>query len=72
MSTRFVYLRTIKKIEHRVVKRWLSGTGPDAKFAEDSLGWYALFKEDPVAMYLGTIEPDMKEGDRFRVTAEKV
>lgn len=71
-STKFVYIRTIKKIENRTAKRWLSGVGPDTKFAEDSVGWYALFVEDPTALYLGMGEPGLAAGDRVRLTAEKI
>lgn len=72
LSTKFVYTRTIKRVEERCAKRWLSGVGPDAKFADDSQGWYALFEEDPVALYLGTTETGLRAGDRMRLTAEKV
>lgn len=71
-STKFVYHRTIKRLEHRIVKRWIGGTGPEARFQEDSQGWYALFKEDPVALYLGMTETGLAEGDKMRLTAEKV
>ena len=69
---KLVYNRTIKRVEERVAKRWISGVGKDAVFENDSQGFYALFVEDPVALYLGSTAMEWKTGDRIRLTAEKV
>jgi hypothetical protein len=71
-SIRFVYLRTVKKVENRVANKWVRGTGKDAVFKEESTGWYATFVEDPTAIYLGMTETGLVAGDRMRFTAEKV
>lgn len=72
MSTKFVMLDTVRKVEERIVQRWVSGTGKEAKFAQDSEGWYAVLGAGPGSIYLGTTEPGLKAGDRVRLTLERV
>lgn len=71
-STKFVYLRTIKKVEERYYKSHVSGVGKDAEMKDVSLGWYATFVEDPVAAYLGLTETGLSAGDKVKLTLEKV
>lgn len=72
MSTRFVMTDKIRKIEQRAAKRWLGGAGKDAKFIEDTQGWYAVFESCPASMYLGSTEPGLRAGDAVRLVLEKV
>lgn len=72
MSTKFIMLDTVKKVEERIARQWLSGTGNDAKFKDNSEGWYASFASCPAGIYLGTVEPSLKAGDKVRLTLEKV
>lgn len=69
---RYVYFRTIRSVEERVAKRWISGVGENAKFENSSRGWYALFVEEPSALFLGNEKPAMMAGDKMRITAEVV
>lgn len=71
-STRFIYIRTISKLENRVAHRWVSGVGKEAVFEDHTVGWYAHFAEDPTALYLGTTETGLKVGDKLRLVAERV
>ena len=70
--SKYTMTDSIRAIEHKFVKRWLSGTGDKAKFAEDSLGYYAVFASCPASIYLGTEEPKLQAGDVVRLTMEKV
>ncbi len=72
MSTKFVMVDRVKKIDHKVAKRWLRGTGKDAEFAEDSAGYWAAFESCPASIYLGSAAPGLKAGDAVRLTLEKV
>lgn len=72
MSTKFVMVDRVRKIEHKVAQRWLRGTGKDAVFAEDSVGYWAVFESCPASMFLGSIEPGLRAGDSVRLTLEKV
>jgi hypothetical protein len=63
---------TIKKIEHKAAKRWLRGTGPEAKFVDDSQGYWAVFTSCPASIFLGAEAPGLKAGDQVRLTLEKV
>lgn len=72
-STKFVYHRTIKVVEERFRKVHVSGSGPDAVMKEVSEGWHVTFLEEPVAMYLGTVEPKLlRAGDGCTLTLERV
>jgi hypothetical protein len=72
MSTKFVMLDTVKLVEEKIAKQWLRGVGPEAKFADNSEGWYATFSSCPASMYLGASKPGLRAGDRVRLTMEKV
>lgn len=69
---RIVWYGTVKAVEHRLAKRWVRGTGKDAEFAEDSVGWYLTFFESPVAAYAGMDEPKIRPGDRMKMSMEVV
>ncbi len=72
MSTRFVMVDRVKKIDHKQAKRWLRGTGKDAEFEEGSAGYWAVFESCPASIYLGSTEPKLAAGDAVRLTLEKV
>ncbi len=68
---KYVMRDTIIKVEERVAKKWVRGSGNDAVFEDNSEGWYAVFRSCPASMHLGTDEPELKAGDRVRLTLEK-
>lgn len=73
MSTRFVMLGTVSRVEERFAKRWVKGLGAEAVFDQISEGWYVQLKEAPMSIvYLGSTDPQLKEGDRVRMTLEKL
>lgn len=67
---RIVWYGTVKSVEHRVAKRWVRGTGKDAEFEDNSIGWYMVFQEWPVAMFVGEDQPTAKINDRIKMTME--
>lgn len=71
MSVKYVYVRTIKKIEERHARQWVSGAGADTKFERKSVGWYATFVEEPSAIFLGREQPNLKDGDKVKFTLER-
>lgn len=69
---RIVWYGTVRTVEHRFARRWVSGSGEHTKFAEDSVGWYVMFFESPIAAYAGLDEPSIRPGDRVKVSMEVV
>lgn len=61
-KVRYVLKDKVKRIEHKAASRWVSGTGADAVFAQDSAGWYAVFESFPASIYLGEDEPALQVG----------
>lgn len=72
MSDKFVMVDRVRKIDHKVAKRWVSGTGDKAVFEEGSDGYWAVFESCPASIYLGTAPPKLAAGDAVRLTLEKV
>lgn len=72
MSTKFVMHDRVRKIDHKAARRWLGGAGNDAKFEDGSAGYWAVFESCPASIFLGTSVPTLREGDRVRLTLEKV
>lgn len=70
--SKYAVTDVIKSVEHKFVKQWLRGTGNDAVFKEQSIGYYVVFTSCPASMYLGDSEPSLRAGDRVRLTIEKV
>ena len=72
MSTKFVMVDRIAKVEEKIARRWMHGSGNDAVFEQDSHGWWAVFESCPASMYLGTTKPALAAGDSVRIILEKV
>lgn len=61
----------VKAVEERFEKRWLSGSGNDAKFEEASIGWWVIFEGWPASMRFGATKPDFEVGDIIDLTAQR-
>lgn len=72
MSTRFVMVDKVRRVEEKIARRWIGGAGDDAKFQDDSQGWWAVFESCPASMYLGTLRPGLATGDSVRIILEKI
>jgi hypothetical protein len=68
---KYVMRDVVIKVEERIARRWVRGTGKDAEFEDGSEGWYAVFRSCPASMHLGSDVPTLKAGDRVRLTLEK-
>lgn len=72
MSIRFVMTDRVARVEQKIAKRWMRGTGDKAVFEDNTQGWWAVFESCPASMFLGTTEPGLKAGDAVRLILEKV
>jgi len=60
------------RVEKRTRSIYVSGIGKDAEFFNQDLGWWLLITGSHEAIYLGEEQPDIKEGDKIKITLEKV
>lgn len=69
---KYVMEDVVKEVKEKVARKWIRGSGNDAVFEDDSEGWYAVFRSCPASVHLGPELPDLKAGDRVRLTLEKM
>lgn len=60
------------RIEKRSRQIYVSGIGKDAIFHTQDLGWWLLITGSHEAIFLGEEQPDIQEGDKIRITLERV
>lgn len=72
MTERFAIPTTVTAIEERKERRYLSGFGEDTKFTEVSLGWFLFLAGSYEAIHVGMGKPDLRVGDKMKITIEKV
>jgi len=63
---------TVLSVEEGFKTHHISGSGPDAVFEKESLGWFVHFEGSYEAIYLGDSRPNFNPGDKVKVTFEKV
>lgn len=70
-TNRIVFQTKIRNINPKVRRVHVSGTGPDALFREEQLGWY-LFTNDPGSLMFefGLDDMPFKVGQSFTITLE--
>lgn len=64
----------VSRIEERHQRVYVSGYGDTALFDNESLGWFAVFLENNLAIKVGLPNeppPDLKSGDQIRMTLER-
>jgi hypothetical protein len=73
-STRTVYVvyTTVVAVREHVRNRHISGAGPDAIFQTETLGWFVHFAGSYEAIHMGPDKPEFAQGDRVKITFEKV
>lgn len=70
---KYVMTATVAKVTELIVKQWRGGIGKDAAFTDISEGWSVQLKEWPTAaLHLGHDQPALSEGDRVRLTLERL
>ena len=72
MSSKFIMLDKVSRVEEKIARQWTSGSAEKAVFAEQSHGWYVLLDSLGVSIYLGSTRPKLEKGDTVRLTVEKV
>lgn len=72
MTERFLIPATITAIEERKSRDYVSGVGETAVFQEISLGWSLFLTGSHEAIHVGMDKPDLKVGDKMKITIEKV
>lgn len=72
MTERFAIPTTITAIEERKDRRYLSGIGDEAVFTDISLGWFLFLTGSHEAIHVGMEKPDLRVGDKMKITIEKV
>lgn len=61
----------VLNVEERKRSLHVSGTGADAIFRLESVGWFAQFEGSYESLFLGTEKPDLDKGDRVNITITK-
>jgi hypothetical protein len=70
-TVRYVIHSSVARVERRIDRVWVGGTGEGAKFKEVDKGWYILLTNSYEALYVGFEEPNWKVGDKVKITLEK-
>jgi hypothetical protein len=61
---------SVQSVEEKFTKIWVSGFGSDAKFEDQSSGWYICLVGSHEALFAGFDKPPVKVGEYARVTIE--
>lgn len=62
---------TVSRVEERTYRVHLSGYGDTATFEERTRGWWTVFLENHMAVYVGPTKPALEVGDQLRLTLER-
>lgn len=68
---RYITYSSVLDIRERKREIWISGVKDEAKFRTESLGYFVLLEGSHEAICLGTEPPELKVGDRVKITIEK-
>jgi hypothetical protein len=68
---RYRFFDTVLRVEERSRRLWVSGVLNEAKFEEQSTGWWVIFSGGRDAQFFGMQEPDLKAGDVVDITIMK-
>lgn len=70
--TIYVLMSTVEQVREHFKTVHLEGTGKDARFKNDSLGWYVLFEGSGECLYFGETRPELNVGDKVKITFERI
>lgn len=68
----YVLLSTVTDVREHFKTVHLEGTGKEAKFTNNSLGWYVLFEGSGECLYFGETKPELDAGDKVKITFERI
>lgn len=71
MTFAITYSTKVVDIFHKTKRIHVSGTGPDAIFNEESLGWFVLYEGSYEALHAGAEKPHLAIGDTVTITIRK-
>ncbi len=63
---------TVLKVEEQFRSVYQSGYGSGAIFAAETKGWFMHLNGSYEAIHMGFEEPKFKQGDKIRVTFERI
>jgi hypothetical protein len=69
--TVYVINSVVEDVREHFRKVHVSGSGADATFRNQSLGWYVLFEGSQECLYFGETQPELKAGDKVKISFER-
>lgn len=66
-----VYARCVR-LEEKFVKAYVDGVGEEARFIDQSCGWFASFEGSYEALHFGDTKPTFDVGNLVKITFEKI
>jgi hypothetical protein len=63
---------TVAKIEEKFREVWVEGSGKDAKFETQSLGWYVQFNGSSESICLWDTKPNWQPDDSVTISFENL
>ena len=72
INERFIIHTSVIAIEERKDHKYVSGFGPDTVFADVSRGYFVTLEGSYESLGVGMEKPDLRVGDKMKITIEKV
>lgn len=70
-STKYVIDTRVVGVHNKTAKIWVSGFGDAAIFEDRNCGWFLHLEGSHEAIFMGIEKPELKEGDKIKITIEK-
>ena len=72
MTIKYVMFTTVVDVTQHVEQKWKGGVGEKAVFEPIPRGYYVHMEGSYEALHVGPEMPDIRTGDRIKITVEKV
>lgn len=69
---RYIINSTVRGVTEEFYEKYISGFGDSAVFERTSKGWFIFLSGSYEKLHLGFDKPDIKVGDKVKITIEKV
>lgn len=70
MPTSYVFSSTVASVSERTRKEYVFGSGKEAVFRDEPLGWFVALEGSHEALWVGTERPDLRPGDRVKISIQ--
>ena len=70
--TIYVIKSHVEDVREHFNKVHVSGSGADAVFRNQSLGWYVRFEGSDECLYFGETRPELDVGDKVKISFERI